>query len=347
MRRQDRAEPAPGQGREAARRADPAFEGAPDAGRADPAEFANRVAKDARHFAKWARRRGIECYRVYDRDVPAFAFALDVYGDRALLQEYSRAGGEPDAARERRLAEVHRAAAAALGLPLERVVLKRRAKRRAGEQHARTGRCGEDFVVSEGGHRFWVNLEAYLDSGLFLDHRVTRAMVAGEAAGKRFLNLFCYTGSFTVYAARGGAASSVSVDLSNTYLDWARRNFALNGLDPDRHRLERADALRWLEAAAAAGRRFELIVLDPPAFSASKAMAGVLDVQRDHPRLIALCRALLAPGGVLYFSTNLRTFRLDAAAAAGLAGREISAQTVPEDFRNRRIHRAWRFVRTG
>ncbi len=309
------------------------------------AEFANRVAKNARHFAKWARRRGIECYRVYDRDVPAFAFALDVYGDRAHLQEYARSGAVPGPAHERWLEEVHRAAAAALGFAPDRVVLKRRARRHAGEQHEKTGRRGEDFVVGEGAHRFWVNLEAYLDTGLFLDHRVTRAMVASEAAGKRFLNLFCYTGSFTVYAAGAGAASSVSVDLSNTYLDWARRNFELNGLDPRRHALERADVLRWLGEAAAAGRRFDLVVLDPPAFSASKAMAGVLDVQRDHPRLLAGCRDLLAPGGVLYFSTNLRTFRFDRAAAAGFAGEEISARTIPEDFRNRRIHRAWRFVR--
>ncbi|MCX7893295.1 MAG: class I SAM-dependent methyltransferase [Burkholderiales bacterium] len=313
----------------------------------DPAEFANRVAKNARHFAKWARRRGIECYRVYDRDVPAFAFALDVYGDRAHLQEYARAAGAPGPGHERWLAEVHRAAAQALGLAPERVVLKRRARRRAGEQHEKTGRRGEDFVVGEGGHRFWVNLEAYLDTGLFLDHRVTRAMVASEAAGKRFLNLFSYTGSFTVYAASGGAASSVSVDLSNTYLDWARRNFELNGLDARRHVLERADVLRWLAAASTAGRRFDLAVLDPPAFSASKAMAGVLDVQRDYPELLAGCRELLAPGGVLYFSTNLRTFRLDPAAAPGLAGEEITARTVPEDFRNRRIHRSWRFVRVS
>jgi 23S rRNA (cytosine1962-C5)-methyltransferase len=310
-------------------------------------EFENRLRKNARHWGRWARRRGIECYRVYDRDIPAYAFAVDVYGERAHLQEYARAQGESDADREARLAAVRGATANALEVAVERVVLKRRARRQAGEQHEKTGRAGDEFVVQEGGHRFLVNLEAYLDTGLFLDHRNTRAMVAAEAAGRRFLNLFCYTGSFTVYAAGGGAAASTSVDLSNTYLDWARRNFALNGVDPARHVLARADALRWLDDALAERREFDLVVLDPPAFSTSKAMTGVLDVQRDHPLLLAHCRALLAPGGVLYFSTNLRSFRFDDAAAAGLEGGEISARTVPEDFRNRRIHRCWRFVRSA
>jgi 23S rRNA (cytosine1962-C5)-methyltransferase len=307
-------------------------------------DFLNRVRKNARHWGRWAHRRGVACYRVYDRDIPEFAFALDVYGERAHLQQYDRAGGHvPE--HEDRLRQVHLAAAEGLGFDPGRVALKRRARRRAGEQHEKTGRQGEDFVVEEAGHRFLVNLEAYLDTGLFLDHRDTRALVAGEAPGKRFLNLFCYTGSFTVYAAAAGAASSVSVDLSNTYLDWARRNFALNCIDTRRHLLERADVLRWLEEAAGAGRRFDLIVLDPPAFSASKAMSGVLNIQRDYPALLSGCARLLGDGGVLYFSTNLRTFRFDASAAQPLAGEEISGRTVPEDFRNRRVHRCWRMVR--
>ncbi|HEU5283469.1 MAG TPA: class I SAM-dependent methyltransferase [Burkholderiales bacterium] len=307
-------------------------------------DFLNRVRKNARHWGRWARRRGVTCYRVYDRDIPEFAFALDVYGERAQLQEYDRRDAQA-AGHEDRLRQVHLTAAEGLDLAPERVALKRRALRRAGEQHEKTGRRGEDFVVEEGGHRFLVNLEAYLDTGLFLDHRNTRALVAGEAPGRRFLNLFCYTGSFTVYAAAGGAASSVSVDLSNTYLDWARRNFALNRIDGRRHLLERADARRWLEQAAETGMRFDLIVLDPPAFSASKAMSGVLDVQRDYPALLSGCARLLSDGGVLYFSTNLRTFKFDASAALPMTAEEISARTVPEDFRNRRVHRCWRMVR--
>ena len=314
-------------------------------------DLENRVRNSARHWGRWARRRGIECYRVYDRDIPEFAFALDVYGEHAHLQEYERAGARDAAAGAHRawLEAVQRAAAQGLAFDPHRVVLKRRAQRRAGEQHEKTGRRGEDRVVHEGGHRFLVNLEAYLDTGLFLDHRTTRALVQAESRGRRFLNLFCYTASFSVYAAAGGAIASTSVDLSNTYLGWAARNFALNGVDPRIHTLERADVRRWLDEAAAAGRRFDLIVLDPPAFSTSKAMSGVLDVQRDHPALLAGCARLLDAGGVLYFSTNLRSFKFDAGfafgAAAPLAVEEISARTVPEDFRNRRVHRCWRFQR--
>jgi 23S rRNA (cytosine1962-C5)-methyltransferase len=307
------------------------------------ADFRNRVAKNARHWGRWARRRGIECYRVYDRDIPAFAFALDVYGKSAHLQEYTRNAADDAFAGDAFLQHVKAAAAEALGIAPDRVVLKRRPQRRAGEQHEKTGRSGEELEVGEGGHRFLVNLEAYLDTGLFLDHRNTRAMVGAEARGRRFLNLFCYTGSFTVYAAGGGAASSVSVDLSNTYLEWARRNLVLNRIDAVRHELERADVLQWLAGAAQNERRFDLIVLDPPAFSTSKAMTATLDVQRDHCTLLAACARLLAPRGVLYFSTNLRSFKLDPAAGEGLRGEEISARTVPEDFRNRRIHRCWRF----
>ena len=312
-------------------------------------DFANRIARNARHWGKWARRHGIQCYRVYDRDIPEYAFALDVYADRAHLQEYDRAG-EPletdSSVREAWLTQAHHAAAEGLGLDSSRVVTKRRAKRRGLAQHEKSGRAGEDFVVQEGGHQFIVNLEAYLDTGLFLDHRNTRAMVAAEVAGKRFLNLFCYTGSFTVYAACSGAASSVGIDLSSTYLGWARRNFDLNGIDPQRHVLERGDVLVWLKEAARAGQRFDVIVLDPPSFSTSKAMRDTLDIQRDHPELIMACTRLLARGGVLYFSTNLRSFKLDDAGTAGLEGEEISARTVPDDFRNRRIHRCWRFKRS-
>jgi 23S rRNA (cytosine1962-C5)-methyltransferase len=308
-------------------------------------DFRNRIAKNARHWGKWARRRGIECYRIYDRDIPEFAFALDVYGERAHLQEYRRAEEASGPAHDDWLQQVHTAAAQALGVSPERVVLKQRAQRRAGEQHEKTGARGEDFVVQEGGHRFWVNLEAYLDAGLFLDHRNTRAMVQAEARGRRFLNLFCYTGSFTVYAAAGGAASSVSVDLSNTYLEWAARNLALNGIASSAHALVRADVLQWLEDAVRERLAFDLIVLDPPAFSTSKAMRDTFDVQRDHARVIALCARLLDPGGVLYFSTNLRTFRLDDDARVGLEGQDLTLRTVPEDFRNRRIHACWRFER--
>jgi len=306
-------------------------------------DYLNRLSKNARHWRKWARRRGIECFRVYDRDIPEFACAVDLYGAHAHLQFYER-GESDESMLAARIDALHEATARALELPAASVVPKVRARRQGGEQHEKTNVRGEDFVVGEGGHRFLVNLHAYLDTGLFLDHRNTRAMVAAQAQGRRVLNLFCYTASFTVYAAAAGAVSSVSVDLSNTYLEWAARNLALNALDRRTHALERADVLRWLDDAMQAGRTFDLIVLDPPAFSTSKAMEGVLDVQRDHPLLLERCARLLAPGGVLYFSTNLRSFKPQDFPGA-LAGEEISAQTVPEDFRNRRIHRCWRLIK--
>ncbi|HYN28213.1 MAG TPA: class I SAM-dependent methyltransferase, partial [Burkholderiales bacterium] len=212
-------------------------------------------------------------------------------------------------------------------------------------QYRKLGPRGEDFIVGEGGHRFVVNLTDYLDTGLFLDQRQTRALVQRQAPGRNVLNLFCYTGSFSVYAAAGGAKTSTSVDLSNTYLDWARRNFELNGMDAGRHRLVRADARRFVGDEATAGQGYDLIVLDPPSFSNSKRMQGVLDVQRDHVALIRGCVEILAPAGELLFSTNLRSFRMDAAALARFKIAEISSQTVPPDFRNRKIHKCWRICR--
>ena len=225
--------------------------------------------------------------------------------------------------------------------PAEHIHLKQRSRQRGSSQYEKTGRSGEDFIVHENGRAFWVNLDKYLDTGLFLDHRNTRALVGSEARGKRFLNLFSYTGSFSVYAATGGAVSSETVDLSNTYLDWARRNFELNRINPEQHRIIRADVFQYLQNAAAEGKRFDLIVMDPPSFSNSKKMLDILDIQRDHPRLIREAMQLLEPGGTLYFSNNLRSFELEPAVAERHAVAEISRQSVPEDFRNRKIHRCW------
>ena len=305
--------------------------------------FLNRVVKNYSHLKRWARREGIECFRVYDRDIPELPFALDVYGQRAQLQEYSPPVTDVRTQHEWR-SEMHAAAAQALELPLKQVVVKQRHGQRPEAQYRKQGPRGEDFIVGEGGHRFVVNLTDYLDTGLFLDHRQTRVLVQSLAAGRHVLNLFCYTGSFSVYAAAGGAKATTSVDLSNTYLDWARRNFELNGMDAGRHRLVQADARRFVRDAAAAGQRYDLIVLDPPSFSNSKRMQGVLDVQRDHVVLIRCCIEILAPAGELLFSTNLRSFRLHAAALAGLKITDISAQTVPTDFRNKKIHKCWRIL---
>ena len=209
------------------------------------------------------------------------------------------------------------------------------------QQYEKTGKTGDDFVITENGRKFWVNLDKYLDTGLFLDHRNTRKKVGDTAADKRFLNLFSYTGSFTVYAATGGAASSETVDLSNTYLDWAKRNFELNGIDTEQHKIVRADVFQYLQNAADEGKQFDLIVMDPPSFSNSKKMLDILDIQRDHKKLIDGAMNLLASDGILYFSNNLRSFVLDDSVAEQYAVKDISKQSVPDDFRNKKIHQCW------
>ncbi|MBE9610354.1 class I SAM-dependent methyltransferase [Chitinilyticum piscinae] len=310
---------------------------------ADLASYRNRLLKNHRHWGKWARRQGLEAYRIYDRDVPEFPVIVDVYGERVHLQEFDTGWQQSEEEHSAWLEAIRLATADVLGIPAPAVVLKRRERQKGTEQYEKTGEQGEDFVVVENGLKFWVNLGAYLDTGLFLDHRNTRKRVLQEAAGKRFLNLFSYTGAFSVYAAAGGARESLTVDLSNTYLDWAGRNFELNGIDSARHQRVRADVFQFLQNAMADRERFDLIVMDPPSFSNSKKMAGVLDVQRDHPWLIESCLELLNPAGVLYFSNNLRSFKLDDSFKP--LCEDLSAQSVPEDFRNKRIHQCWRFVK--
>lgn len=303
--------------------------------------FFNRLQKNFRHWAKWAKRRDISCYRVYDRDVPEFPVALDLYEERANLQEFDTGWQIGEEEHERWVESVRTVASEVLALPLAAISFKQRRRQRGLLQYEKTGARGEDFIVREGGRRFIVNLEEYLDTGLFLDHRNTRRMVQEKAAGRRFLNLFAYTGSFTVYAAAGGAVRSTTVDLSNTYQDWARRNFELNGMDLAQHELVRADVFGFLDDEVKRGEHYDLIVMDPPTFSNSKKMSGVLDVQRDHVRLINQCLKLMPESGELFFSTNLRSFQLDEAAVATKNIKEISSQTVPEDFRNKKIHRCW------
>ncbi|OHX16144.1 oxidoreductase [Chromobacterium amazonense] len=311
----------------------------------DVSAFANRLAKNYKHYAKWARRQGLDAWRVYDKDVPQFPFAVDIYGGKVHLQEYDTGWEMGDDEYRAWIDGVAAAIEQVTGIPAAAVTLKNRRRQKGVSQYEKVGREGDDFVVEEFGQRFIVNLDRYLDTGLFLDHRNTRKRVREEAAGKRFLNLFAYTGSFTVYAGAGGAVSSETVDMSNTYQDWSRRNFELNGLDLDKHQLVRADVFQYLEQAVDEGKQFDLIVMDPPTFSNSKKMRDILDVQRDHVWLIDYAMALLAPGGWLYFSNNLRTFQLDERLSDDYQIRDISAQSVPEDFRNRKIHQCWRISR--
>ena len=303
--------------------------------------FANRLRKNAKHWDKWARRQGLSCYRLYDRDLPEFPLAIDRYAQQVHLQEFETAWEADDATYEAWREDCFTVVGEVLAIPRAQIHFKQRRRQRGLAQYEKTGRSGEDFVIEEQGLKFWVNLDAYLDTGLFLDHRNTRRWVRERAAGTRFLNLFAYTGSFTVYAAAGGAIASVTVDMSNTYQEWSRRNFLLNDLDLDRHQLARADVFQFLAEANERGDRYDLIVMDPPSFSNSKKMQGVLDVQRDHVELIEGCLRILAPEGELFFSNNRRGFKLDEVALAGHTIRNISRQTVPEDFSNKQIHQCW------
>ena len=303
--------------------------------------------KRDRHLARWAKRQGLTAFRIYDRDIPGYHFAVDRYGDWVVIHEYP--WSETDGGRhEARRGELRAALEGPLAVPAERTLWKLHARHRWGESQYEKGAAESRKIrVREGGLEFEVDLGPYLDAGLFLDHRGTRALVRDLAPGRRFLNLFAYTGSFTVYAAAGGAAQTTSVDLSATYLAWAERNLALNALGGPRNRIVRADALAWMAEAGAAGERFGLVILDPPSQSRSKRMDRGFEVQRDQGALLSLARELLEPGGVLLFSTNFGPFALDPAPLAGLSVVEHTPRSLPEDCKGKRPHRCWRIERPG
>ncbi|GHB27576.1 ribosomal RNA large subunit methyltransferase K/L [Salinicola rhizosphaerae] len=294
--------------------------------------FANRLIKNRKRLKKWLKQSGETCYRLYDADMPEYALAIDVYGHQVHVQEYAPPKSVEPAKAQRRLLDALSAIPVALDVRPEQIHYKQRERQSGKAQYTRQSSAGDRFVVEEGPAKFWVNLTDYLDTGLFLDHRPVRRMLRERAAGKRVLNLFCYTASATVHAALGGASDSLSVDLSNTYLEWARDNFTLNRLDQSRHRVVRDDCLHWLRTA---GGTYDLIFLDPPTFSNSKRMEGTLDVQRDHAQLIDLAMARLAPGGELIFSNNQRGFTLDATVSERYAVEEITARTFDPDFTRR------------
>lgn len=307
--------------------------------------FANRLRKNLQRLDPWAAREHIDCFRVYDADMPEYAFAIDLYGRESrhvYVQEYAPPKSvNQESARERRR-EALAVLPEVLDVPLPRVHTRVRKPQKGAEQYEKRDSAAERHAVEEGGLKFWVNFRDYLDTGLFLDHRIVRGMLRDWAKDADFLNLFCYTGSATVYAAAGGARSTVGVDLSNTYLDWAHENLLLNGFRGDNHELYRADCLAWLEEHESRGARFDLIFLDPPTFSNSKRMEGVLDVQRDHVGMIRRSLKLLRPTGRLVFSTNYTRFKLDEAGLGDLAIEDISAATVPKDFeRHARIHKCF------
>jgi len=303
--------------------------------------FANRIAKQARHLRRWPTRRGITCYRLYDRDIPEIPLAVDVYEGRLHIAEYDRPHDRTPGRHVDWLEKMAAAAGEKLGVATDSIFLKTRRRQRGASQYERMSDGGSRVTVSEGRLRFAVNLSDYIDTGLFLDHRITRGMVRDEASGRRMVNLFAYTGAFSVYAAAGGAASTTTVDLSNTYLDWARANFKLNDLAGGNHRFVRSGAMEFLRDHGP-GEFYDLAVVDPPTFSNSKSTEGDFDIQRDYVELLTGLASLMSPGGVIYFSTNFRRFKFDESAIPNTTPREISKQTVPEDFRNKRIHRCWR-----
>ena len=307
--------------------------------------FANRLRKNLQRLEPWAEREGVECFRVYDADMPEYAFAIDLYGKvsrHVYVQEYAPPKTvNQESARERRR-EALAVLPEVLSVPPAQIHSRVRKAQKGSGQYEKRENAEERHVVHEGGLKFWVNFRDYLDTGLFLDHRIMRGMLRDWAKGTDFLNLFCYTGSATVYAAAGGARSSVSIDLSNTYLDWAHENLLLNGFRSNSHELYRADCLEWLMDQESGGPRFDLIFVDPPTFSNSKRMDGVLDVQRDHVGMITRSAKLLRPGGRLVFSTNYTRFKLDADALGDFAIEDIGAATIPKDFeRHARIHSAY------
>lgn len=306
--------------------------------------FHNRLKKRSKHLTKWARRWPTTAWRAYDRDVPEYPWSVDLYGSHVFLQEFPNTRHSDQQRREQR-AQVRDAIKELFALPdgsPPPIHERTRERQKKGAQYQKRAARQETFNVEEDGLKFQVNLDDYIDTGLFLDHRNMRREVASTVSahgrGARMLNLFCYTGAFSVWAARAGAHTT-SVDLSNTYLEWAQQNFTLNGFDPRQHLFLRQDILQWLPREAALGRRYEVIVLDPPTFSRSARMERDLDIQRDHVELLSACLELLAPGGHLYFSTNFRRFSLDEAALDAEVS-EITSSTVPEDFRPG-IHRAW------
>lgn len=310
---------------------------------------ANRLRKNLQKFKKWRAREQVECFRAYDADLPEYAAAIDVYREadgaqRTFLhvQEYAAPATIPEPDVRRRRNELLAAAREVFEVPAEQVALKSRERGKGGSKYGRFEQRGEFIHVREHNALLEVNLFDYLDTGLFLDHRPLRGQIAAQVRGRRFLNLFCYTGVATVEAAVAGAASTTSVDLSGTYLEWCARNLALNGQAGARHTLVQADAMAWLEAERG---QYDVIFCDPPTFSNS-ARADDFDIQREHVRLLRAAMARLAQGGVLYFSNNFRRFRLEENAIAGFADcEEITARTFDPDFeRNARIHRAWRLT---
>ena len=307
--------------------------------------FANRLKKNLKNLKNWLKKEQIECYRAYDADIPEYNVAVDVYGDSIVIQEYAAPATIEAEKTAKRLQEVIYWAPKVLNVPTDKVSLKTRAKQKGSNQYQKASQGKPSMVVQEYGAKIKVNLWDYLDTGLFLDHRKTRQLVAQKAKNKSLLNLFAYTGSVSLQAALHGAASVTTVDMSNTYLNWAQDNFALNNLNGHRYQFVQADCLAWLKANR---QTFDVVFIDPPTFSNSKRMGESFDVQRDHVALITDALTSLAAGGEIIFTNNKRNFKIDveAMAALGVVAKSLTEQTRDKDFtRNKHIHNSWSITR--
>jgi 23S rRNA (guanine2445-N2)-methyltransferase / 23S rRNA (guanine2069-N7)-methyltransferase len=304
----------------------------------------NRLKKNQRKLESWRKKSDISCYRLYDADIPEYAVAVDIYDQSIYVQEYAPPNTISEKVARERFAEIKLAVKEYSANFRGKIYYKERRRQKGDSQYERLNEGPSDTLqVSEGSAQFEVNLSDYLDTGLFLDHRPVRSLIGELAAGKRFLNLFCYTAAASVQAALAGASSSLSIDMSNTYLDWAQRNFDLNSLRAGKHKLLRADCLKWLEVE---GEQYDVIFLDPPTFSNSKKMDTVLDIQRDHGDLIRACMGKLASGGTLVFSNNFRKFKMDELTLRQFDCENITPKTLDVDFeRNPRIHNVWLIIR--
>ncbi|MCY9871135.1 bifunctional 23S rRNA (guanine(2069)-N(7))-methyltransferase RlmK/23S rRNA (guanine(2445)-N(2))-methyltransferase RlmL [Vibrio barjaei] len=304
-------------------------------------DFSNRLKKNIGKIGKWAKKEGLDCYRIYDADLPDYNVAVDVYQDYLVIQEYAAPKSIPEETAKRRLTDVIRASIKVTGVDTNNVVLKVREKKKGSSQYNKLAAKSSKLHVDEYGAQLIVNLYDYLDTGLFLDHKITRRKIGEMASNKDFLNLFAYTGSATVHAALGSAKSTTTVDMSNTYLEWAKENMKLNGQVGRQHQYIQADCLQWLEKANGS---YDLIFIDPPTFSNSKRMEQSFDVQRDHVTLMTNLKRLLREEGTIVFSNNKRHFKMDLKALEelGLKAENISDKTLPLDFaRNKHIHNCW------
>lgn len=317
--------------------------------------FENRLKKNIKHLSRWVKREDISCYRVYDADIPEYSLAVDLYYSDKLyvnLQEYEAPKTIDKKVAAYRLTEAINIVQETFELKEDQIFIKQRRQQKGTDQYEKSEVDDSTFsVIEENQHKFYVNFSKYLDTGLFLDHRITRKLIQDLAKGKRFLNLFCYTGSASIYAAKGGAISTTSVDMSNTYIDWTKRNFALNEIFDDVHQFLRADCINWMETHH---QKYDLIFLDPPSFSNSKKMEKSFSIQHDQVELINNALSMLSDDGILIFSNNLRSFKLDTDAfnentlsgTSSINIENLTKQTIPEDFkRNTKIHKCWKFTK--